>query len=222
MSFELDHIFICTSVGAPEADRLAAFGLTEGTPNEHPGQGTANRRFFFANAYLELLWVNDPVAAQSDLVQRTHLWQRWAGRKEGACPFGLGFRPTAKQEREVPFSSWEYRPPYLPTPLSISVGRNAAVVIEPMLFWLGFARRPDSRPLGERQPMEHASGVREITRLAFTSPGSGVSPELQAVVHSGLIQRCLGADYLLELGFDGEMLGRRMDFRPELPLVLCW
>jgi hypothetical protein len=33
--------------------------LTEGTPNIHPGQGTANRRFFFRNAMLELLWVND-------------------------------------------------------------------------------------------------------------------------------------------------------------------
>jgi Rho-binding antiterminator len=59
MEFELDHLFICTTIGAPEADRLVAFGLTEGTPNVHPGQGTANRRFFFHNFMLELLWVHN-------------------------------------------------------------------------------------------------------------------------------------------------------------------
>lgn len=58
-SFELDHVFIWTAAGAPEADLLRDFGLTEGPPNVHPGQGTANRRFFFHNAMLELLWVHD-------------------------------------------------------------------------------------------------------------------------------------------------------------------
>ena len=37
MTLELDHMFICTAVDAPEADLLVAFGLTEGTPNSHPG-----------------------------------------------------------------------------------------------------------------------------------------------------------------------------------------
>ncbi len=57
---ELDHVFVCTARDAPEAERLRALGLVEGTSNVHHGQGTANRRFFFANAMLELLWVHDP------------------------------------------------------------------------------------------------------------------------------------------------------------------
>ncbi len=61
--FELDHLFLWASPGGVEADRLVTFGLTEGEPNTHPGQGTACRRFFFRNAYLELLWVNDPIEA---------------------------------------------------------------------------------------------------------------------------------------------------------------
>src|SRR5260221_1639892 len=77
---ELDHIFICTSVGAPEAARLAALGLTEGGGNSHTGQGTANRRFFFHNAYLELLWVHDAAEAKSEPSRRTRLWDRWSGR----------------------------------------------------------------------------------------------------------------------------------------------
>ncbi len=64
----LDHVFVCTAVAAPEADRLVAFGLTEGTASSHPGQGTANRRFFFRNAVLELLWVHDEHEARSPVV----------------------------------------------------------------------------------------------------------------------------------------------------------
>jgi hypothetical protein len=42
------------SKGAPEAEALLRVGLREGAGNTHPGQGTACRRFFFENAYLEL------------------------------------------------------------------------------------------------------------------------------------------------------------------------
>jgi hypothetical protein len=44
---ELDHVFVCREMGAPEADRLVGFGLSEGRSWTHPGQGTANRCFFF-------------------------------------------------------------------------------------------------------------------------------------------------------------------------------
>jgi Glyoxalase-like domain len=63
MTCELDHVSICVAAGAPEADELIRFGLIEGAANRHPGQGTANRRFFFAGAFLELLWVDDPAEA---------------------------------------------------------------------------------------------------------------------------------------------------------------
>lgn len=58
MQIELDHLFVCTNPGAPEAEKLVRFGLHEGPPNQHPGQGTANCRFVFANAMIELLWVS--------------------------------------------------------------------------------------------------------------------------------------------------------------------
>ncbi|MGE5154985.1 MAG: hypothetical protein ACM3ST_13340 [Bdellovibrio bacteriovorus] len=57
---------MCVSPGTPAAERLAAFGLTEGAPNRHPGQGTACRRFFFRNAMLELLWMDEPAAVRSE------------------------------------------------------------------------------------------------------------------------------------------------------------
>jgi hypothetical protein len=57
MRIELHHLFVCAAPGAPEAEELVRFGLREGPPNQHPGQGTANRRFAFSNAMIEVLWV---------------------------------------------------------------------------------------------------------------------------------------------------------------------
>jgi hypothetical protein len=59
MGIELDHLFVCTARGAPEAEGLVQLGFHEGPPNQHSGQGTACRRFSFANAMIELLWVSD-------------------------------------------------------------------------------------------------------------------------------------------------------------------
>src|SRR5262249_52786878 len=114
MSAQLDHVFLWVSAGGPEAERLAALGLTEGKPNRHVGQGTACRRFFFANTFLELLWVENPEETQGPLVSPLHFWERWSGRGSGTCPFGLIFRPASGADTAPPFPAWDYRPPYLP------------------------------------------------------------------------------------------------------------
>src|SRR5215472_10876439 len=113
MRIELDHVFVCTAPGAAKAEKLIQFGLHEGPPNQHEGQGTANRRFGFANAMLELLWVSDAVEAQSERTRRTLLWERWRGREGNASPFGICFRPADSQDTGPPFPAWEYRPLYL-------------------------------------------------------------------------------------------------------------
>jgi hypothetical protein len=184
MASEFDHIFICVSCGGAEASGLTAFGLIEGTPNLHPGQGTACRRFFFANCYLELLWVSNAKEAQSETTQATHLWERWRNRTSGACPLGLGFRPKDEYDGGAPFSSWEYRPPYLPAQLSLHVGTNANVLTEPMLFYLPFGLRPSS---AKRPLLAHRAGLREVTRVELASPyASRLSPEMIAVTDTGL------------------------------------
>ena len=59
MTIELGHFFILVDPCASQADLLTEFGLIKGTLNEHPGQGTANRRFILSNTALELLYVRD-------------------------------------------------------------------------------------------------------------------------------------------------------------------
>ncbi|MCV6608112.1 MAG: VOC family protein [Campylobacterales bacterium] len=69
----LDHIFLCVTKSAPEAEILKNFGLDEGSSNVHPGQGTANRRFFFENFMIELLFIENLEDLQSDLTKPTFL-----------------------------------------------------------------------------------------------------------------------------------------------------
>jgi hypothetical protein len=218
MASEFDHIFICVSVGGEEASALAVFGLTEGASNMHPGQGTACRRFFFTNSYLELLWVSNPEEAQSEMIQPTYLWERWTRRASGACPLGLGFRSRIQHDVRIPFSSWEYRPPYLPAPFCLHVATNANVLTEPMLFYLPSGLRGAKRPA-----LMHPAGLRELTRVEVVSPhADSVSPEMAAVTGDGLAGFRAGPEYLVELGFDGESQGQHRDFRPLLPLVFRW
>lgn len=219
--FELDHILICTDAGAPAGEQLQAAGLTEGTSNVHPGQGTQNRRFFFHNAMLELLWVHNPEEAQSAITRPTQLWERWSGRHGDATPFAICLRPKQPETTELPFEAWAYTPSYVPTPLVVHIGDNSDRLTEPMLFYMAFGRRPDQATAPE--PLEHAAGLREITSLRIQYPQTmPLSETLRAVVEMGIVSVSDGTSVLMEIGFDGETRGQSIDLRPELPLVLCW
>lgn len=217
---ELDHVFVCCSEGAPEAAALARLGLTEGSPNTHPGQGTACRRFFFANTYLELVWVSDAEEAQRDDVRPTRLWERWAGRRTGACPFAVVLRPSAGAETSpVPFPTWRYRPRYLPPDLGIDVACDAPLD-EPAFFYAAFGRRPDA--LG-RQPIAHACGVSEVTGVELVLPTARpLCSAAQAAAAAGVVAFSPGDAHVLCLTFDHGRRAQAADLRPELPLRLRW
>ncbi len=213
MRIELDHLFVCTAIGAPEAEKLISFGLHEGPPHQHPGQGTANRRFAFRNAMIELVWIRDIGEAQSQPTKRTLLWERWSGRRNRACPFGICLRPLSSAETGPPFPSWEYRPGYLADPAVMHVGE--AGIEEPMWVYLGFMRRAHR----EQWFREHPIGIREITGLTLTTPLPLRSQAGQTAVESGILASRTGAASLLEIEFDGRRRNKQMDFRPHLPLM---
>jgi hypothetical protein len=218
--FELDHILICTDIGAPAADRLRSFGLTEGTSNVHPGQGTTNRRFFFHNAMLELLWVHHPEEAQSAVTRPTRLWERWDGRHGDALPFGICLRPR-QPTAALPFAAWPYTPSYLPSPWVIHIADNASILTEPMLFYVAFGHRPDQADTPS--PLDHAIGFREMTSLRLQRPQAmSLSAALRAVVEMEVLTVNTGGPALMEIGFDGEASGQSIDLRPDLALVLHW
>ena len=215
MQIELDHLFVCTAPGAPEeAEKLLHFGLHEGTPNQHPGQGTACRRFAFENAMIELLWVSDPSESQNQGTRRTLLFERWSGRKGGSCPFGICLRPTDPEDvGPTPFLSWQYRPAYLPDQLVMDIGE--AGIEEPMWVYLRFMKRAQRK----QWFIEHPIGIREITGLTLTTATPLHSPASKEVVESGVLTTRTGATPLLEIEFDENRRQKDVDFRPYLPFI---
>jgi len=225
MALELDHLFTFTSAAAREVEQLLKFGLSEGEPNTHPGQGTACRRFFFHNAYLEFVWVHDEQEAANEWVRPLGFVERCRYQLTGASPFGLIFRPSwgTVEPVELPFAAWALRPPYLPEPLKLDVAENSTETIEPLLFYMSFGRRSDAYPGERRQPLEHAAGFKEITGLRITLPREkSYSKTLQATERLGLASFSSGPSHLAEVSFHARKQGRVKDFRPELPLLFRW
>jgi glyoxalase-like protein len=229
--------------GAPEAARLTALGLVEGSPNTHPGQGTACRRFFFANAYLELLFVVDEAEARAEPARATRLFERWSRRRSGASPFGIVLRPADRASDSAadlplggsraaeggsatkavtsapPFPTWSYRPAYLPPGFAIEVAAGTPLD-EPELFYIPFARRPDR--IG-REPIAHGVPAAEITAVGIGVPGLGArSAAARAVEEIGPVAFAPADEHHMILTFDAGARGAAADLRPDLPLVLRW
>ena len=227
---ELDHIFICTQKDAPEAELLKAFGLLEGSRNVHLGQGTANRRFFFHNTMLELLWLDNPKDAQSELTRPTGLFERCSLSDTSTSPFGFCFRPTnsgaknsSDAETKATFPAWDYRPSFFPKSLAAEVG--LAPLTEPMWFFLSFASRPSNRKdiKDSKEPLNHEIGFKELTAVVIQGMHSeelSLPAECVNSVDGFAIKQ--GDTHLIELEFDGGGARKSHDFRPALPLVLRW
>lgn len=215
MALFLDHAFITCSVGAPEAEVLIERGFVEGSPNVHPGQGTANRRFFFANFMLELLWVADPLEAAADAVCHTRLWELWSHRNEGASRFGIVYGGEPAQDTELPFTTQSYHPAYLPPPMSIEVVQGLTMV-EPALFWIPSLRI--ERPAGN-EPINHRAPVRNVTRIAIGLPFvRSLSEAARRVREVDLLDFFEAPKPVLEVRFESEH-DALIDCRPDLPLV---
>ena len=109
MNMILDHVFILVEPGAKVADRLLESGFQEGPSNTHPGQGTANRRFYFSDIMLEFIWVHDADEAENGPGQKLYFAKRAEDR--AASPFGAIFVPGKDDtSSDMPFPGWHYQP----------------------------------------------------------------------------------------------------------------
>jgi hypothetical protein len=209
---ELDHVIVFCDVGAPEADALLGRGLHEGPRNSHPGQGTANRRFFFRNAYLEFLWVEQAAEAQSDEVRPTRLWERWSRRAQD-CPFGLVFRPGGRLATGT-IPAWTYAPAYFPKGFSIEVASGIPPG-EPLLFYLPFAQ---ALLVEDVQPGADGPRIGPIVGITIHLPNTGsLSPALDALVAAGRVTVEPAHEFSVDLVHAGDA-PEIVDLRPRLAL----
>jgi hypothetical protein len=189
-------------------------GFVEGSANTHPGQGTANRRFYFENFMLELVWVADAAEVQSAATRRTRLWDRLQRADNEVSPFGIIFRSSVMPPASPPFATWSYTPVYLPSGLAMQIAEGTSLY-EPELFYLPFLRRATA----QSEPVEHALPIRRIRAL---SVGLRNRQDLSAASRSaekhGLVSYFVSPQPALEILFEGPA-GMRIDLRPDLPLV---
>lgn len=211
----MDHAFIGCTSGAPEGDALLELGFVEGSANTHPGQGTANRRFFFENFMLELVWVSDPTEAQNERTRPTRLWERCQGRDSQVSPYGIIFRSTGTPPAPAPFVTWCYRPLYLTPDLAIQIA-DGTTLNEPDLFYLPFLK---SRVGRSNEPTAHALPIRRIRAVAVgLRRRNALSAASRCAQELGLVSYFEAPQPLLEILFEGPA-GLRIDLRPTLPLL---
>ncbi|GAB4043412.1 VOC family protein [Spirosoma jeollabukense] len=228
LTMELDHLFIFTHQPQQAATSLQSFGLTEGTANVHPGQGTACRRFFFQNTYVELAWVISEDELKNPVIKRTHLWERSQYEHTQYCPLGFCFRtkpPSGQSIRLLFEDGWRYHSDYLPPGQYANIASNEDYPAEPMLFEMPFfGLAPKDYPPEKQQPLTHAKGFQELTKVTLTLPPStdALSPAMKKVLAESLIHCSPGKDYRITLQFDDGKYGQQQRFMPLLPLVVTW
>ncbi len=213
MTIELHHFFILTDPGAPQADLLSDIGLIEGSRNDHPGQGTANRRFFFPNSTLELLYVRDPNEAANGRGSRLRFPERSV--EASASPFGLIVRATAGTTG-TPFPGWRYCPEYFRPDQCFHVGENSDLLEEPLCICM-----PLNPPLFKSQSQPE-SPLQTVTEVRISVPVVRPSVALEAIAECEDISLRLNEPHLMEVVFNEEKDGQSKDMTPELPLVVRW
>ena len=207
---ELDHFFILTESPAQHAAMLSDAGLVEGASNHHPGQGTSNRRFFFSNSVLELLYLRDAKEAETGPGRGLRFQERLS--ESGASPFGLVLKGSA--DAAAPFTGWCYQPDYFEQGRSFLIGDNSGLLAEPLCFYMPFEPPFDQSQLRSGKPFDTVSEVR--IHVTVSAP----STVLDAVSRLEQISLLTDGDHLLELVFNDGIKGQVRDFRPALPLVI--
>jgi hypothetical protein len=214
MNLKLDHVFILVEPEAKVADRLLELGFQEGPRNTHPGQGTANRRFYFANSMLEFLWVRDANEANTGPGKDLRFPER--SQNPHASPFGAIFVPRYDATHQaMPFPGWPYQPDYFPPAKGFHVGANSKNLMEPLCFYFPFHNPGVPRP----QPTRNAQTMSEIV---ISTPSTDTEGVLALVSQADRLSVRSRQEHLMEITLDDHKSGRTEDFRPAMPLILRW
>ncbi len=205
---EIDHIFIFSKNGGNEADKLVEFGLTEGSSRIHPGQGTTNRKFYFDNFFLEILWVVSEKEIQSELTAKTKLWERSQFDVNGKSRFGLCLVNSESTDKLFNRSE-NYQPNYFPKGMSIDIITNEQNPDLPWTFRLPY--RGEKKE--QNEPTNHKNGIRKLTHTEFEIPLNKDEKEFKT--H---FQSCENIDFKngqrnhLTLEFDNKSQKKEMEF----------
>lgn len=213
MKIALDHFFVLTEPGAHQADLVSNIGLVEGARNNHPGQGTANRRFFLSNSTLELLYIRDASEAKNGRGSRLRFLERFDNPH--ASPFGIIVKQISNSA-EVPFPGWQYCPEYFKGDQCFQVGENSDRLEEPLCICM-----PSN--LSRPKSLDQTDNFHwRLTELRISVPISSPSQPLETISKCEGISLRLNEPHKLEIVFNEGRSGRFLDLSHDLQLTVRW
>lgn len=210
----IDHFYICTDNPGRDVKRLVQLGLVEGEPNVHYSQGTANRRFFFKNSMLELLYLVNEEEAKSERTKPLDIWAQFKDRQRNRI--GIIFIPAEAGCAENPFRSKKYQPLYLPEGLAMDVSENLSLE-DPTYIFMDFAMRKENQ-----LTQSHCINGMEfdtIKKYTLYLKDTVFSYNTKALASVESLDVISSDDNYIQLNFTGPETGQMIDLRPELPLV---
>ena len=222
----VDHVYIVVAPGAQSAiDRLTAAGFTFDTAvSRHVGSGTASRAAIFANAYLELLWVDSTVPVHPGGERSVRRFGRAADwRITGVSPFGIGLRRSPSGPDSIALPGTRITAEWMRSGTSIiRLGADADSMAATIFVVPRYMAQDAWAERLRRQSPElfrHSLGVQRLTAVRVWCGSSPCRSTAALLGPREDLRFESGGDHLLELRFD-EGTGGRLDFRPQIPLVV--
>lgn len=209
-----DHLYIFTDNPEADANLLLDTGFSEGPSRIHVGQGTQNRKFYWSDFFLELLWVCDPLEVQTPDLAPTLLWERSQWRFSGYSRFGLCLENNPQTDSLFD-SAWQYQPAYFPLGTTIAMINDLDIPSFPALFRLPFA------PLGTKHDLQkaHANGSTILTQLQLEYQSDNYSKYADYFLGQNTLQFVKSRRNWVHLYFDNGAQNRKLKF-PELNLTI--
>lgn len=197
---EIDHIFIFSNQGN-ETEELIEFGLTEGSGRVHKGIGTVNRRIFFDNFYLEILWVENKDEAGS--IEEIGILERSNFKNSQYSRFGLCLNNTPETD-QIFENAIQWKPEFLPGNSHVDILTNDRM---PWIF-----RFPKNRDKKTSEIRHHKNGIKKLTKAIFYVSKTGFENELREIEKSSFIEFKDSPKNSLYLEFDDKSQGKSRQF----------
>lgn len=221
---EVDHLQIYTAGRLSDIVVLQELGLN----NAHQiirreSQGTLSTIFFFANAYLEIISIEDEIAFRQYSAQtKMNLIERSQWQETGASPFAIGLRPKMNYQLmgNTFWTEWGSSE----TKISFSL-KNLEAIQEPMCFTIpqqiALTNWLDNSNEYHQQLMTHPLGIKKLTQVKIKiNTHLTLTNAVSLLQEHGIITIEQSRSPLLELTFDENAQNHIVDARPWFPILL--
>jgi hypothetical protein len=231
LAFQLDHMWLAVSPGAPERKLLERAGLVVAPGvNRFDGQGTASVTIEFTNTFLELMWLDSSVAVEPGREAYTRRFrQRVDWRVTGAAPIGLQLRRSPGAPDSLPFETWSLHMGWMPSGVAYGIITPRTDTLTPTFSVIPRGHEtPEVRDppapgieAVRLQALKQPTTMRRVTDARLVVPRSYHPTDAMRIFQGlGAVPVEPGDAWRLELTLNDGATHSTLDCRPGLPLVI--